>query len=71
MHNYMSDVILVISAFSKDNEIDGPAFCELTEEEIKQMVKPLGVVKRIIRLQKFAGQPVSMVREFLVQCFLC
>lgn len=62
MHDYMLDVVLVISAFLKDNEIDGPTFCELTEEEIKQLVQPLGVVKKIIRLQKSAGQPVTMVR---------
>ena len=62
MHNYMFDVILVISAFSKDNEIDGPAFFELTEAEFKELVKPLGAVKKIIRLQKSAGQPVTTVR---------
>ena len=45
MHNYTLDVILVISAFSKDSEIDGPAFLELTEAEIKEMVKPLAVKK--------------------------
>ena len=38
--------------FSLDNQIDGEAFCELTEEDIKQMVQPLGVVKKICRLQK-------------------
>ena len=35
-----------------DNEIDGPAFIELTENDIKTMIKPLGVVKKILRLQK-------------------
>lgn len=35
-----------------ENEIDGEAFCELSETDIKAIIKPLGIVKRIIRLQK-------------------
>jgi hypothetical protein len=30
--------------------IDGESFMELTEVDIKELVKPLGVVKKIIRL---------------------
>ena len=45
-----------------DNDIDGEVFCELTEEEVKELVKPLGVVKKIVRLQKSVAHPVTSVR---------
>ena len=32
--------------------IDGTAFDDLTEVDVKEMVKPIGVVKHIIRLQR-------------------
>lgn len=35
-----------------DNEIDGMAFLELTEEDVKGLVCKIGVVKLILRLQK-------------------
>ena len=35
-----------------ENEIDGSAFMDLTEADIKQLIKPLGAVKKILRLQK-------------------
>lgn len=34
-----------------DNEIDGEAFLDLTEGDVKEIVKPLGQVKKIMRLQ--------------------
>lgn len=34
-----------------ENEIDQDAFTELNDDEIKGMVKPLGVVKKLIRLR--------------------
>ena len=43
--------IVTIELFLLENEIDGASFCELTEQEIKSMIKPIGVVKRILRLQ--------------------
>lgn len=38
--------------FYAENKIDGESFLELSEEDIKTMVKPLGIVKKILRLQK-------------------
>lgn len=32
---------------------------ELTEDDMNQMVKPLGVVEKLLRLQKFLTQPAS------------
>ena len=34
-----------------ENEIDGAAFVDLTEADIKSMVSKLGIVKKICRLQ--------------------
>ena len=39
-----------------DEEIDGEGFLDLTEAEIKELVKPLGTVKKILRLKKKAGK---------------
>lgn len=39
------------------NEIDGRDFLELTENDVKELVKPLGQVKKIIRLQKTLSVP--------------
>lgn len=33
------------------------AFCELTEEDVKSIVKKVGVVKNILRLQRSVMQP--------------
>lgn len=44
-----------------ENEIDGVIFCELSEADIKAIVKPLGIVKKIVRLQKNTVYPVSPV----------
>lgn len=48
-------------AFCIDDQIDGAAFTELTEGEVKAIVKPLGVVKKILRLQKSIVQSVSLL----------
>ncbi len=32
--------------------VDGAAFVELTEDDVKTMIKPLGQVKRVLRLIK-------------------
>lgn len=34
------------------NEIDGEAFLELSEDDIKEIIKPLGVVKKVSRILK-------------------
>lgn len=62
-------IFLVIPA---ENEIDGQCFLELTETELKDLIKPfkLGVLKKIIRLQKevcsaltsLTGQPLVIQR---------
>ena len=54
---------LVNSSDFLEDQIDGEAFCELTEEDVKAIVKPLGVVKRITRLLKSAVQPTQTVRS--------
>jgi hypothetical protein len=38
-----------------ENEIDGAAFLELTESDVKDLVNPLGIVKKVIRLQQQIG----------------
>ena len=34
-----------------DNVIDGESFLELSEDDIKEIVKPIGIVKKILKLQ--------------------
>ena len=34
-----------------ENEIDGAAFFELTEKDVKEMIKPMGQIKKIMRIQ--------------------
>ena len=34
-----------------ENEIDGQAFCELSEDDVRLMTPKLGVVKKIYRLK--------------------
>ena len=43
--------IFVFMCFT-ENQIDGESFLDLTEGDIKEVVKPLGVVKKIVRIQK-------------------
>ena len=33
-----------------DESVDGAAFLDLTEKDVKTMVKPLGHIKRVLRL---------------------
>lgn len=35
-----------------ENEIDGEAFFDLTEQDVKDMINPLGQVKKVMRIQK-------------------
>ncbi len=35
-----------------DNLIDGEAFVELTEEDLKGIIQPIGVIKKIMRFQQ-------------------
>lgn len=49
-----------MSLFS-ENEVDGEAFFELTEADIMTITKAVGVVKRIVRLQRSFTKPSSAV----------
>ena len=44
---------------STENEIDGASFLELTETDIKEIVKPLGIVKKILRLKRKVSAPTD------------
>lgn len=48
----MSDLTLHSYNICAENEIDGSAFLDLTEADVKELIKPLGTVKRIIRLKQ-------------------
>ena len=50
MH-YLSCVLAAVYV-SLEQEIDGEAFLELTEVDVKDMIKPLGQVKKVMRIQK-------------------
>jgi hypothetical protein len=47
-------VALSVLSTCADGEIDGQSFLELTEPELRELLKPfkLGILKKIIRLQK-------------------
>ena len=49
-----------------ENKVDGEAFLELTEQDVKEMIKPLGQVKKIMRLQKLWALPEQASHESLV-----
>ena len=51
-----------------DNEIDGMAFLELSEDDVKGLVSKVGVVKHILRLQKTIMED-SPVRYIFVYFF--
>lgn len=36
--------------FFTENQVDGESFLELAESDVKELVKPLGVVKKIVKL---------------------
>ena len=36
--------------FGTDNYIDGIEFCSLTEDEVKTIVPPIGLARKIIRI---------------------
>lgn len=35
-----------------ENQIDGESVLELTETDVKEMVKPIGIVKKVVKLQR-------------------
>ncbi len=49
-------------SFITENQIDGESFLELTESDIKELVKPLGVVKKIIRLVREVRSHAVLLR---------
>ena len=46
---HLTDFILL---YTSENQIDGESFLALTESDVKEMVKPIGVVKKIMKLQR-------------------
>ena len=50
-----------------DNQIDGETFLELTEADVKEMVKPIGIVKKIMKVQREVNSPyfVCGLRVFI------
>ena len=44
--------IQIIFYFSIENLVDGEAFLSLTEADFKEIVPPIGVVKKILKLKK-------------------
>lgn len=60
--NWGSKFNPLLLLFQLDNEIDGEAFLDLSEKDVKEIVKPLGQVKKIMRLQStlnVAGKTVQ------------
>ena len=47
-----------------ENQIDGKSFLELSEPDIKEIVKPIGVVKKIMKLQNKFKAAVVSIRDF-------
>jgi hypothetical protein len=43
-----------------DESVDGAAFLDLSEDDVKMMVKPLGHVKRVLRLISSVKTKVMM-----------
>ena len=52
-------------SFDLDNEIGGYSFSDLTESDFKSMIKPLGVVKKLLRLQKSIVSCVRLLVSLL------
>ena len=48
-----------------DNEIDGMAFLELSEDDVKRLVSKVGVVKHILRLQKTIMEDTPVRYKFV------
>ena len=62
MQSTMFSTYTVCMTPHADNEIDGDAFLELSEDDIRTLVPKLGMVKKICRLQK------QLVSQFV--CYL-
>ena len=65
MYNEKCLKLKVVHYYTTENEIDGSAFLELSEDDVRTLVPKLGVVKKICRLQKqLVGQFVSGLNFF-------
>ena len=51
--------------FDADNDVDGEAFLDLLESDIKSIVPKLGLVKKILRVQKVSGSTILFVLPIL------
>ena len=52
-----------------DESVDGAAFLDLSEDDVKMMVKPLGHVKRVLRLLSNIKTKVMM--QFSIYNWWC
>ena len=59
----VSLIFSCLSVICLENEVDGMAFFDLSEGDIKAMIKPLGIVKKLIRLKKYITHDVSYTGE--------
>ena len=54
-----------------ENEIDRESFLELSEADVKELVKPLGVVKKLVRLKsgvsKYWNNLLLLIQLWVVQ----
>ena len=52
----------VLHCHFPENYVDGESFLSLTEQDIKDMIPPIGIVKKILKLQH--------VSYYMHNCFL-
>lgn len=43
-------MLFVVEIIPPENQVDGESFLELREADVKEMVKPIGVVKKVMKL---------------------
>lgn len=61
----------MLSLCCVDESVDGAAFLDLSEGDVKTMVKPLGHVKRVLRLISGAKSKVITLTPMLLLYYLC
>ena len=57
-------ISLHLCKYSTENKIDGDCFLELTEADVKEMVKPIGTVKKILKI-------LNKCKVILLMCIVC
>ena len=63
-------MVNVIASYSRtllylilENEVDGESFLLLTDDDISQMIKPLGVRRKLISIRNALNSVISDMRE--------